>query len=840
MPAFYALYKDALRSNMDLHLTEKHRYISPICIDLDLRRPLPQDTAMGGGGGDTLPLPRLYDREHIIAFCRVYLEELAHYVEVPRGTRVYLLEKACASAAQGLLKDGVHIMLPDIVTRPSVQLLVRTRCLERLRGWHVSLGVSNTLEDVFDEAVIAKNNWLMYGSKKPGGVPYTLTAVLDAYSCDAIAGPAVVAAATDLVEVLSLRNKFMEARVHAGRAAEVQAFEAEVDEAQRAAATTRAVMSNTENREAYDAGGDQPKDLDEVRRLVQILSPRRAENYNDWIRLGWCLRNIDFGLLSAWRDFSKQSNKYVEGECDRRWAYMRKGGLGVGTLHMWAKHDNPEQYAGMMSESLRNLVMTSLTGTHHDVAMVIHSMYKHEFVCASIKSKVWYIFKDHRWQLTDSGYILRARISNEVWTEFSNVSMYHQQRSVACDLQVDQQRHQDFAKKLLEVAQRLKNSTFKDHVMKECAELFYVERFEEQLDSNLHLVGFENGVYDLDAREFRDGRPEDYLSFSTKINYVPFNSDDPRMDEIHKYLAQVLTDYSVRDYVLKLFASFLHGAIKDQKFYIWTGSGSNSKSKLVELFEKSFGDYCCKFPITLLTQKRAASNAANSEVARAKGKRFASLQEPSEDEKLNIGLMKELSGGDKIMARSLFKEPIEFVPQFKLLLLCNQLPHVPSDDGGTWRRIRVVEFTSKFVENPRGEHEFPIDIELSKKLEAWKEAFMSLLIEYYRKYVEDGIQEPEVVLKCTTEYKNQNDHVSSFVAETLEPNAESIVAMHDLFGEFRSWVKANGITARVPIKSEMEKVLSKHLGALPITQSGVRGFKGWRFKCYMMDQDQDE
>jgi hypothetical protein len=97
---------------------------------------------------------------------------------------------------------------------------------------------------------------------------------------------------------------------------------------------------------------------------------------------------------------------------------------------------------------------------------------------------------------------------------------------------------------------------------------------------------------------------------------------------------------------------------------------SNSKSKLVELYEKAFGEYCCKFPITLLTMKRAASNAATSELARAKGKRFASLQEPSEGEQINCGFMKELSGGDKIMARSLFKEPIEFVPQFKMALLC--------------------------------------------------------------------------------------------------------------------------------------------------------------------------
>ena len=280
-----------------------------------------------------------------------------------------------------------------------------------------------------------------------------------------------------------------------------------------------------------------------------------------------------------------------------------------------------------------------------------------------------------------------------------------------------------------------------------------------------------------------------------------------------------------------LLSSFLNGGVKEERFHIWTGSGSNGKSKTIDLFEQSFGDYCCKLPITLLTQKRAASNAATSELARTKGKRFACLQEPSEDEKLNVGLMKELTGGDRIQARLIYKEPIEFKPQFKMILTCNTLPNVPSDDGGTWRRIRVVEFTSKFCENPdpAKENEFQADFELSEKFGNWKEYFMSMLIEYYKKYIEKGIVEPDEVLQCTKEYQKNNDTFLEFIEQECERFEEDFLSYNDVYNSFKMWCKDNNIQMVTSKKRDFIKSVSKTLGRSCMVNK-VEGWKGWRFK----------
>ena len=129
---------------------------------------------------------------------------------------------------------------------------------------------------------------------------------------------------------------------------------------------------------------------------------------------------------------------------------------------------------------------------------------------------------------------------------------------------------------------------------------------------------------------------------------------------------------------------------------MYTGKGSNGKSILVKLMENILGDYKGTVPITLITQGRTKIGSASPETAQLKGKRYAVMQEPSKGDKINEGIMKEITGGDPIQGRALFKDTVTFIPQFKLVVCTNTLFDVKSNDDGTWRRIRVCDFMSKF------------------------------------------------------------------------------------------------------------------------------------------------
>jgi P4 family phage/plasmid primase-like protien len=286
---------------------------------------------------------------------------------------------------------------------------------------------------------------------------------------------------------------------------------------------------------------------------------------------------------------------------------------------------------------------------------------------------------------------------------------------------------------------------------------------------------------------------------------------------------------------MKLLASCLEGTTRDQKVHIWTGSGANGKSTLIDLFESCLGDYCCKLPITLLTKKRNASNSASPEVQNAKGKRFASMQEPDEGDKINVGLMKELSGNDTIYSRGLYSSPVEFKPQFKMLLTCNQLPDIGANDDGTWRRVRVVEFGQKFVECPTNANEHKKDPDMYTKLKQSKDCFMFLLIEYLIDYRKKGLEEPQSVLKHTNMFKYKSDKMIQYFNENIEVTNEQTdkIPCLKFYHHFKSWFRDTNNTL-APNFKEFKEYIDNKL-KYPKNSKGV-------YTCirYIQNEEEDE
>lgn len=814
---FYKLYSDwVFVHEQDCHLTEKHHpEFSPVLIDLDFRYPKNDSEKIvqtDEDGDEYITWQRKYTYEHIQQFMTVYLNILDEVLDIrPEQKQVFILEKPSPVYDEGknIMKDGIHIILPYIVSTYPPLFYARKRILEdkELERMFQNLGFNNEYSDIVDEAVIQRNNWFMYGSRKPGKDTYELTDVYHLQdSMLSSKGNDIGKSDLEIVKLLSVYDFQADCKCEIKPNTNFISDLKKIEEKKNKGMLKKKRIMRHKTTE----------DLKVIEKLVHVLSPKRAESYEEWIKLGWCLHNIDYSLCNVWDDFSSTSNKYKEGICSEEWDQMEDRGLGIGSLHRWAQKDSPQEYKLIMREDLSNLIKASLNITDYDIAKVIHKMFKHEFVCVSAKNKVWYQFKNNRWVEIDSAVELKRKISEDVVNEYCNLA-------IECNKQVMETQENDLRETLLnrgqianKISLNLKKESFKNNVVSACTTLFHDPKFLEKLDSNVNLIGFENGVYDLQNMIFREGYPEDNISFSTKINYEHMKADHPLVQQVHEFLKQVLPIDRVRNYVLKILGSVLSGKTGQEKFHIWTGVGGNGKSKIIELFELAFGDYCGKLSVTNVTQKRPASNACSPELLKNKGKRFVTLQEPDDDESIHVGAMKELTGGDKIQARGLFKDPIEFKPQWKIVMTSNVLPNVSANDNGTWRRIRVTEFISRFMEpkdmKPGKKYQFPIDYDLSTKLEMWPEAFMNILIQAYGDFIENGLEEPQEVLKNTAAYKEESDCMLQFINECLEESLKDKIKVDETYNVFKEWYKNSGNSNKLPNKKDFKTNVSNVFG----------------------------
>jgi putative DNA primase/helicase len=238
-------------------------------------------------------------------------------------------------------------------------------------------------------------------------------------------------------------------------------------------------------------------------------------------------------------------------------------------------------------------------------------------------------------------------------------------------------------------------------------------------------------------------------------------------------------------------ASILIGKNTEQTFNIYIGNGSNGKSKLIELLSLILGDYKQTIPVSVITKPRTNIGGASPEIAALVGVRLAVMQESSVRDRINEGPLKELTGGDAIQCRALYKDSFTFIPHFKVVMATNNLPEVEGTDYGTWRRICSVEFKSSFTEkitDPTSKYQFLIDKNIDEKFKTWGPIFMRMLIE--RAYKTNGkVRKCNMVMVNSDKYRKEQDYLASFTDKYIVEDKDGTFVEMDLVERFKEWWK---------------------------------------------------
>ena len=842
LPLFFRLYyEDIFVRKKKEYLTEKQlNENGPILVDFDFRYNYDVNS-------------RQHTAEHISDMIQLYLDELKEIFIFTENVSfpIYVMEKPHVNRVEdkNLTKDGIHMII-GIQMDHSLQLLLREKIIKKLPEiWDLPL-----IEDypkVLDEGISKGcTNWQLYGSQKPLNEAYKLTyytlATLDLTDNEFMTVP-------QTVHDFDLHNDLFKLSAQYQDHVKFELNPKILDEYNKR-------KNNNNNKKYKKANIVLVEDLDqeipisdikdintlnkameymlnnlktseynirEIHAYTQILPAKYYEPGSHLLnrQVAFALKHTDERLFLSWimlrskaSDFDYNTIPSLYNDW-KKYFNSRPDGITKRTIMYWARQDAYEEYERVKKSTIDYFIEeTILTTTEFDFAMVLFHMFKDKYVCSSIINKRWFIFKNHRWEL-DEGNTLRLAISKEMHTIYqdkltqclSNLQNYEPGDE-------NQVKIQSKVKKLSELSIRLKKTNDKNNIMREAMELFYDKEFVRNMDSNKWLMCFTNGIVDFKNKTFRQGYPQDYITKTTRIPYFPLDklSDQLIMDEIVLFLKQLFPSETLNRYMWDHLASCLIGVKKEHAFNIYRGSGSNGKSMLTDLMSHTLGEYKGTVPITLVTEKRNNIGGTSSEVVALKGIRYAVMQEPSSEATINEGVMKELTGGDPIQARALYCDSEIFEPQFSLVVCTNALFEIKSNDDGTWRRLKLVDFIAKFIS--QGEehtddtpHVFPKDKDLKEKLPKWAPIFASMLVNKAFETNGEVIDCPEVI-GASKKYRQNQDHINGFINEKIVKSPGSFIGKQGLHAEFKMWFQLNFGSRKVPKLTDLDEAMTKKFG----------------------------
>ncbi len=293
---------------------------------------------------------------------------------------------------------------------------------------------------------------------------------------------------------------------------------------------------------------------------------------------------------------------------------------------------------------------------------------------------------------------------------------------------------------------------------------------EKDFNSDPYLLGFNNGVYDLQEDRFRDYTYTDYITLSTKYDYKDIDYDDPENALCREMLAKIFEDIhpdeEKRNLFLQVLASGLDGRAY-QKLFLFNGQGGNGKGLTGSLMDAVLGDYYFQ-PGNGILKDVEKANTPSPDMFNLKNKRYINFKEVAGA--IKVAMVRNLTGGGKFVGRLLNCNPESF---FMTATFVMEFNNSPDFDGkpqrADYRRLVDLFFPVNFTDDPNkiGKTFDGIQFkegntyyETQEFIQRVKLIFLDLLLGVYRTYkTADGIKFiiPKAIREATEKFiENQN------------------------------------------------------------------------------------
>jgi phage/plasmid-associated DNA primase len=534
-----------------------------------------------------------------------------------------------------------------------------------------------------------------------------------------------------------------------------------------------------------------------LKKMVDLIDVKYCDNRDDWLKIVYAMKKCGFTQEEA-REWSMKSDRYTESGFDSAWDqyFVEEITAGEGTIRYYAKLSNPTEYKKM---TVKESVLTYKT--EDDFANLFWQL---KGDCCIYADGVKYIYFKNAWREVHELDILRHFI-NTTLKEY-----FHSLLEIYKDNQDAYRKILDFLDGIVGKSHWIANITkqFTDRLVGEQIDQ------EDVFDKKPHIFAFKNIGFDLNTRKEYKVQKEDYITQNTNNEYIEPSQDD--VNTIDKLFTQIFPDTEVRKCYLSVLFISMTGE-HPENLFLANGCGRNGKGLINELMFELMGDYAYKLSIDVLT-KEMKRTGANPELANVHKKRLTLANEPEDNVKLLMGIIKELTGGNETTARALYSNRTKTLLHLLLLVECNKKPLIAGRiDTSVLERIVDIPFEACFVSNQE-------DVDESKyiylknteyKTESWRKKHYSALFRYLLNNAPAKLYIPDRIKNLSKQYVLGSDEMYGWVMENYETadNTE-FVKLKDVFDLYKASDLYSNLTKlekRNLNKNAFSELISHHI-----------------------------
>lgn len=301
-------------------------------------------------------------------------------------------------------------------------------------------------------------------------------------------------------------------------------------------------------------------------------------------------------------------------------------------------------------------------------------------------------------------------------------------------------------------------------------------------DKHKMLLNVANGTLDLETQELRAFRREDFLTKKALVSHDDF-AGCPKFDDFMDFTFG--GDKDLIHFMDKALGYTLTGNVSESCFFICYGLGANGKTTLIEVLMQILGsDFAKPAKFSTFVSSSGRSHDPKYEIGTFAGLRMITAVEPRKAGHLDEEVLKQVTGGDQIMARDIYKENVVYYPEFKLWLAMNNQPRILGTDEGIWRRVRLIPFMQRVPESRKVK-------DFHKVLFAEEgPGILNRLLRGLGAWQEEGLEMPSAIAMATAEFRAEQNVIQSFFdVHTLSGKRSYHVKAGDLYDAYKKWAE---------------------------------------------------